>query len=456
MKRDLYKKYFENKKITVMGLGLLGRGIQVSRFLAESGANLTITDLKSENDLKNSVKKLKDFKIKYILGEHRLEDFENRDMIIKSAGVPLDSPFIEKAREKNIPIEMDASLFTKIVREIYHKVKIIGITGTRGKSMTTALIFHILKENKNKLGSNVFLGGNMRNSSTLPIIKKIKPKDIVVLELDSWQCQGFGDNKISPDISVFTSFMKDHLNYYKNDINTYLKDKSFIYKFQKKDDILITNKKTINILNPKPKSKVFILKKETLLKISKLNLKIFGKHNIQNASYAFEVAKNFGLSEKDIFKSLKSFNGLDGRCQFFKIKNKNIVNDNNATTPEATSVAIKSCREKFPKSKIVLIAGGSDKNLDLSPMIREFKNISSLILLSGKGTDKLIKKIKIKYTITHNLKTAIKLSLEKLSKNDVLLFSPGFASFGMFKNEYDRNDQFLKLIKKYDITFNIK
>lgn len=448
MKKDLYKKYFEGKEITVMGLGILGRGIQVSKFLAKSGANLTITDLKSENNLKDSVKKLKDFNIKYILGEHRLKDFEDKDLIIKSAGVPLDSPYIKKAKEKNIPVEMDASLFTKIVREIYPEVKVVGITGTRGKSMTTAIIYHILKENKNKLGSNIFLGGNMRNSSTLPIIEKIKSKDIVVLELDSWQCQGFGDNKISPDISVFTSFMKDHLNYYKNDIGAYFKDKSFIYKFQKKDDILITNKKTFNILDPKPKSKVFILKEETLLKISKLNLKIFGKHNIQNASYAFEVAKNFGLNEKDIFKSLKSFNGLEGRCQLFKIKDKNIINDNNSTTPEATSMAIKSCRDKFPKSKIILIAGGSDKNLDLSPITKELKNVSGLILLSGKGTDKLIEKIKIKYTITDSLETAVKLGLEKLSKNDVLLFSPGFASFGMFKNEYDRNDQFIKLIKR--------
>lgn len=448
MKKDLYKKYFEGKEITVMGLGILGRGIQVSKFLAKSGANLTITDLKSENDLKDSVKKLKDFNIKYILGEHRLKDFEDKDLIIKSAGVPLDSPYIKKAKEKNIPVEMDASLFTKIVREIYPEVKVVGITGTRGKSMTTAIIYHILKENKNKFGSNIFLGGNMRNSSTLPIIEKIKSKDIVVLELDSWQCQGFGDNKISPDISVFTSFMKDHLNYYKNDIGAYFKDKSFIYKFQKKDDILITNKKTFNILDPKPKSKVFILKEETLLKISKLNLKIFGKHNIQNASYAFEVAKNFGLNEKDIFKSLKSFNGLEGRCQLFKIKDKNIINDNNSTTPEATSMAIKSCRDKFPKSKIILIAGGSDKNLDLSPITKELKNVSGLILLSGKGTDKLIEKIKIKYTITDSLETAVKLGLEKLSKNDVLLFSPGFASFGMFKNEYDRNDQFIKLIKR--------
>jgi UDP-N-acetylmuramoylalanine--D-glutamate ligase len=173
MKKGLYQNLFLNKKITVMGLGLLGRGIQVAALLAGSGAKLTVTDLKTADELKTSLNKLKKFKIGYVLGKHDVKDFENVDLVIKSAGVPLDSPFIKHAKERGVPVEMDASLFTKIVKKIYPEVTIVGITGTRGKSMTTALIYHILNDNSQRLGSKVFLGGNMRNKATLPILKEM-------------------------------------------------------------------------------------------------------------------------------------------------------------------------------------------------------------------------------------------------------------------------------------------
>src|SRR5574343_519744 len=144
-----FKNFFKDKKITVMGLGLLGRGLGYTKFLAECGADLIVTDLKTGEQLATSVKALEKFNnIKFILGEHRLEDFRNRDMIIKSAGVPLDSIYIEEARRNKIPIEMDVSLFAKLALE----VMIIGVTGTRGKSMTTALIYEILKQNEKFLG----------------------------------------------------------------------------------------------------------------------------------------------------------------------------------------------------------------------------------------------------------------------------------------------------------------
>jgi UDP-N-acetylmuramoylalanine--D-glutamate ligase len=229
MKTSRYKKYFANRKVTVMGLGILGRGLQVTQFLFKAGANVTVTDMKHKEDLKISLDKLKNYKIKYTLGKHDFKDFENRDMIMKSAGVPLDSPHILHAKKDGAEITMDASLFARIVRSELPNVKIVGITGTRGKSMTTALVYHLLESYKKKLGLNVFLGGNMRMKATLPILDKIQDGDIVVLELDSWQCQGFGDEKISPNISVFTNIMPDHMNYYKNSMTKYLQDKSYIY-----------------------------------------------------------------------------------------------------------------------------------------------------------------------------------------------------------------------------------
>ena len=449
MKKGVYQKIFKDKKITVMGLGLLGRGLQVSAFLAQAGAKLTITDLKTAEELRTSIKKLQKYRVRYVLGKHDLKDFENVDIIIKSAGVPLDSVYIQHAKEKSVPIEMDASLFVKIVKKIYPKVKIVGITGTRGKSMTTALIHHILNENSKILNAKIFLGGNMRNTATLPILNKIKPNDIVVLELDSWQCQGFGDCKISPDISVFTNIMKDHMNYYRGNIDTYLRDKSNIYKFQKKSDILITNTEMLKKFKLKPKSKIIIPTNKTIKSLKNINLNIFGKHNIQNTSLAVEVVSKLGLKQKEITKSLKTFKGLEGRLEIIINNKATFINDNNATTPEATGVGIKAVKEKYKKGKIILIAGGSDKTLDLSPLLKEIKKVHKTILLPGTGTNKLLEKIKTKYILSKNLKEAVGEAVKNINSNDVILFSPGFASFGLFKNEYDRNDQFLNIIKKW-------
>ena len=141
MRDEDIKKLFSGKKITLMGLGLLGRGIGDAEFLASAGAELIVTDLKSETELAPSVAQLKNFpNIIYHLGGHQMEDFENRDMILRAPNAPLDSPFIARARECGVPIEMDASLFAKL-----SGATVVGITGTRGKSTVTHLIYEMAK-----------------------------------------------------------------------------------------------------------------------------------------------------------------------------------------------------------------------------------------------------------------------------------------------------------------------
>ena len=189
--------------------------------------------------------KLKKFpSIKYVLGRHDLADFQNKDMVIKAAGVPLDSPYITEARKNNIKVEMDASLFVSLVGHSVSNinvstwtlnVQVVGITGTRGKSTVTHLIYEILKAS----GRRVFLGGNVRGLATLPLLKKVKPDDIVVMELDSWQLQGFEEAKIKSEHSRFYHFLPDHQNYYKNDMDKYFSDKANIYRWQKKGDWFI-------------------------------------------------------------------------------------------------------------------------------------------------------------------------------------------------------------------------
>lgn len=443
MRKEIFEPSFKNKKITVMGLGVLGRGLQVTKFLAECGANVTVTDLKSREALKSSIQALKKYKIRYVLGKHDLKDFENIDLVIKAAGVPLDSPYIKHAHTKGVPVAMDASLFAKLVENIRPRVTLVGVTGTRGKSMTTAITYHVLKVNKKILGGEVYLGGNMREKATLPLIKKVKPGDFVVLELDSWQLQGFGDEKISPHISVFTNLMNDHVNYYKGNLKRYLSDKENIYKFQTGKDFLITNKNLLKILVTRPKGKILL---PNTSKVKEVPMKILGNHNVQNASYAYETARILGLKNKEICRALKTFKGLEGRLEYLGKKNGvEIINDNNSTTPEATIAGIEAVYEKY--KKIVLICGGSDKGLDLSELTHTIKKFChKTILLKGTGTEHLKNKLNSNFIEVTSLKDALKEAFKVSGKNAVILFSPGFASFGMFENEYDRNDQFLKLV----------
>jgi len=445
MRKEVYEPFFKDKKITVMGLGILGRGLRVTAFLAECGANVTVTDLKSREALKSSINALKKYKINYVLGKHELKDFESVDLVIKAAGVPLDSKFIKHARSKSVPIAMDASLFAKLVQDIEPRITLIGITGTRGKSMTTAIAYHVLKTNEKSLGGKVFLGGNMREKATLPLIKKVRPGDFVVLELDSWQLQGFGNEQISPHISVFTNLMSDHMNYYKGSLKKYLSDKTNIYRFQTPKDFLITNKNLLKTSPHKPKGKVIL---PNITEVQSIPMRILGSHNLQNTSYAYGVARILGLKDNIIRQALKTFPGLEGRLQILgKKRGIEIINDNNSTTPEATIAGIEAVYEKC--KNIVLICGGSDKGLDLSGLANTIKKFCyKTILLKGTGTEYLKNKLDSNFKEVGSLKEALKKAFGFSNKNVVILFSPGFASFGLFANEYERNDEFIRIIKR--------
>lgn len=454
-----YKQYFKGKKITQLGLGLLGRGLGDAIFLAECGADLIVTDLKTEEDLKTSVEKLKQYpNVVLHLGGHNIEDFRNRDFILKGAGVPLDSIYIEEARKNNIPIEMDSSLFCKLLPK---EVVTIGVTGTRGKSTVTHLINHILKG----AGKKTILGGNIRDMATLPFIKDIQLgvqplTSFVVLELDSWQLQGFGDSKISPHVAVFTAFMHDHTNYYQSTAEMsgherYFADKANIYLYQKPDDTLVAGEIISSVIASKPhgEGELVIARRSDVP--TDWKPKIIGEHNISNIACAIEACKALGISDEDIRKGVETFEGVEGRLQFVKeINGVKIYNDNNATTPEATIAGIQASRCQISASifNLILILGGADKSLDLENLIAEINtNVKSVILLPGSGSEKLSansSKLKASVVPVQNLSEAITKAREQAESGDVILFSPAFASFGLFKNEYERNDEFMKIINE--------
>ena len=434
----------------MMGLGILGRGVNVAKFLAECGVELTITDLKTEEQLSSSIKKLKKFpNINYVLGKHNLADFFAKDMVIKSAGVPLDSVYTEEARKNNIPIEMDASLFAKLVKLLTLNVDIIGITGSKGKSTATHLIYDIIQEAFKKTRRKVYFGGNVKGLATLPLLKKIKDGDVVVMELDSWQLQGFGDSKISPNIAVFTTFMADHMNYYKGDMNAYFVDKANIYRYQKENDWLIAGMQAGKFIknNDKDgvKSQVIITDKKNIPKGWKIKLQ--GEHNLDSIALAIEAVRKIGTKDSATKKVIENFKGLPGRLEFVKeVRGVKYYNDTTATMPEAVIVAIEAFKKY--KGKIILIGGGADKNLEYDKYAKVVKNyVKALILFRGLASNKIISALgntKFTVEIADSMKKAMEIAKANAKKGDVVLLSPGAASFGVFKNEFDRGEQFNK------------
>ena len=448
------KDFFAGKKILIMGLGILGRGVNVAKFLAERRAELTITDLKTEEQLASSLKKLKKIpNIKYVLGRHDLADFSDKDMVIKAAGVPLNSPYIAEAIKNKIPVEMDASLFVKLTTTWTLNVQVVGITGARGKSTVTHLIYAILEEAFKKAKQKVYLGGNVRGLASLPLLKKVKDGDVVVMELDSWQLQGFGEAKISPNIAVFTTFLPDHQNYYKNDMERYFSDKANIYRWQKRGDWLIAGSGAAKVIKEKDKNGA----KWKTAKMSKKNIphgwkiKLLGGHNLINIALAVEVARKLGIKEAVIKKTVENFKGLPGRLEFIReTKGVKYYNDTTATTPEAALAALDSLKEY--KGKIILIGGGADKNLEYKEYAQEVKKyIKALILFKGAATDKIISALgKTKFPVesVDSMEKAMEIARANSKKGDIILLSPAAASFGVFKNEFDRGERFNKAVKK--------
>ncbi len=448
--KENWQTYFSGKKITLMGLGLLGRGINVAKFLLENGAQLTITDLKPKERLLSSLAELAVYEkqITYVLGEHRLEDFRNCDLVIKTAGVPLESPLIEEAHKYGVPVEMDASLFAKLAPD---GVTIVGITGTRGKSTTTHLIHYILE----KSGKRVFLGGNVRGLATLPLLPGVKSGDMVVLELDSWQLQGFGEAKISPHIAVFTNLLSDHMNYYKGDVQKYFADKANIFLWQKEGDFLIAGEaigqKIEKDYGGKFKGKLIMTGISSLP--TGWKLLIPGEHNRLNAAFAFAATSVLGLPDEEIKKAMESFPGVEGRLQLVGEKNGfKLYNDNNATTADATVAGLSAVASG---RNVVLIVGGADKGLDMSNLVSSIgEHCKAVVLLSGTGTEKIKDEIKaipgIKVEEKERLEECFAAAISLAKKGDVVLFSPAFASFSpYFQNEYERNDLFMKEVKQW-------
>ncbi|MEX1052342.1 MAG: UDP-N-acetylmuramoyl-L-alanine--D-glutamate ligase [Patescibacteria group bacterium] len=432
---------FKNKNVLVVGLGLQGGGIGIAKFFSELGSLVKVTDLKSKDELQDSIEQLKVYDISYTLGEHKQEDFLKSDIIFKGPSVPWDLPELLEAEKKGVPIEMEAAFTAS-----HLKAKLIGVTGTRGKTTTTEMIYSLLK----LTGKKVFKAGNISGVSTINILKDAKEEDIVLFELSSWSLSGFHKKKISPNISVFTNFYPDHLNYYKN-LEDYFYDKKAIYLHQNQDDISFINSSLKDRIDDKEvNSKIIYFDKSNFeFKLDYLK----GEHNKENAAAAVLVAGEFGIIDSQIEPVLKEFKPERYRQEVVrKIDAVTIVNDSTSTTPTSTIKAIESFKDK----PIILILGGHSKNLPVDQLTSKLEDVSYIVLIKGSLTDEIFHELNLKYKnkiseVFSDLDSAISFSFSKakeLNEECYLILSPGATSFAMFKNEFDMGVKFNEYVAK--------
>lgn len=422
---------FRGMKITIMGLGLLGRGVGDARYLASCGADLIITDLQVSQALQPSLRALAEYPhITFALGGHRFADFRGRDLIVKAAGVADDSLYLAEARAQGIPVRMSADLFAEI-----SGMQIIGVTGTRGKTTTTYMLRAILEA----AGVRSILGGNIPGISTLALLQEAHTANVAVLELDSWQLQGFGAAGMSPSIAVFTTFFSDHQAYYKRDMRRYLRDKANIFLNQSENDALVIGRQALPTLvaeYPDVAERAVIASVED---IAGWTVRIPGEHNRYNAACARAAARAFGIDDAIIRSVIENFAGVPGRLELVRESNGiRVYNDTTAVIPEATCAGL----EALAPAPIVLIMGGSDKGSDTATLVASVKrHAKQVILLPGSGSDAIANQIP-NVMRCQSLQEAIMLALQCAVFGDVILFSPAFSSRGTFANVFDRGARF--------------
>ncbi len=428
-------KNFTGKKVLIMGLGLLGGGVGAARFFVEQDAAVTVTDLRPESQLRPSLEKLSGLPIRFVLGKHRQEDIVSADLVLRNPAVPSDSPYLTLARKRGIPVEMEAALFVKLVG----RRDVIGVTGTRGKTTTTMMIADIFRMS----GRNVAVGGNVSGVSTLSLLPSITTETVVVLELSSWQLQGFDEAHISPDYAVITNIFPDHLNRYRS-MEAYVEDKRAIFRYQDQHGHLFVN--SDNEYTPLFVSEAHGAVHRFSAQDCPVELSLVGDHNRANAAAASAVARVLDVPESATNAALASFDGVPYRMQEIAVVDDvSYVNDTTSTMPEATMAALASI-----SSPIILIAGGADKGLaygNLGDLID--RRVKYVVLLEGSGTGKLESAIKRREKIlgkVSSMKEAVSLAREHVESGDVVLLSPAFASFGLFQHEFERGDQFNRAV----------
>jgi len=452
---------FKDKKVLIFGLGLNDGGLGMAEFFLKQGSRVTITDGKTKEELEKTLLHLKPYEdqIVYHLGGHIKEDFLENDIIVRNPAIKPDNEWLKIAIDNGKQIEMEMSLFHRLA-----PCKIIGITGTRGKSTTTTLVYEFLKKH---FGEIVMLGGNI-GKSAIRELPSLNENNIAVLELSSFQLDTMGKNHLSSPIAVTTNMYIDHQNWHSG-MQDYIDAKKSIFKYQNESGILVTNvdNEITKTFKEEAKGKVisfslidntadYFMDKNSLtvyengqLLVTIHDLILDGEHNLYNILGAIATARTQGVNTNEIQEVLSSFKGVSGREEFIKeLNGVKYYNDTTATSAEAMIAMFDRFGSKY-KGKIVMIAGGVDKGLEYGAVTQMMKeNLKALVLLEGTASEKMAEQssdVEV-YKYYNNLEAAVLKAQSLATTGDMIILCPGGASFNMFANEFDRGDQFVNLV----------
>jgi len=444
-----FSQDYRDKKVLVFGLGLQGGGVAVANTFARAGAQVRVSDQKTVAELQTSLSQLES-SIEIAVGGHQESDIDWADCIIKNPGVPEEHPHIIKALTAHKPVLGEMALALTYIRD-----RSIAITGTRGKTTTTTLIAHLLTA----AGLPIILAGNIPGKPLLAQLETAPDDAWFVIETSSFQIESLRITHISAHIAVITTLYPDHLNRYSTWEN-YARAKTDLFTYQKAGDISVFQadrdwSPTITQALRQDVTALPVTKQDVTKMKNRFQTPLQGEHNWENIAIAVKVAEVFAIAEPILQQAIQNFSGVSYRQENRgTIQGLTFINDTTSTTPTALEVAL----DTFKNEKFVLIAGGATKKLPLSETFLQKLTQTPLhtVLLTGSGAQELEQAtqqlgLSWEHQTVDSLNKAFQMAIQTAKQlgATTILLSPGFASFEMFTNEFDRGDQFNALVETY-------
>lgn len=457
-KLEEFNKFLDSKKVAIIGMGV--SNLPLLDYFYDKNAKVTVFDKNTPSD--EIMEKINKYRYEVEIGEYNLSRLNGFDIVFRSPSVLPTREELVTAANKGAIITSEIEMVLKLA-----PCKIIGVTGTEGKTTTTSIIYEILKSS----GKNCFLGGNI-GKPIFTEIKNMKPEDIVVLELSSFQLMGM---EVSPDISVVTNMYPDHLNIHSS-YEEYQQAKKNIFLHQNENGVVILNydneitrkfanevKSNLVYFSSLQKLKngyVYDRKDETIKRyangkseniLKKQEIKLRGIHNYENICAAL-AATALIVDEKSQIKAIKEFNGVEHRLEFVReLNGVKYYNDSIGTSPASTIAGLNAFDEN-----IILLAGGSDKGLDYTEIGETIAKKVRVLLLTGPTAEKIENATKLAMNkagketveIIHckDLQEAVSTANEKAKSGEIVLMSPASASFDAFKNFIERGIKFKEFV----------
>lgn len=448
------------KRATVMGLGRFGGGAGVTRWLVDRGADVLLTDLEKETDLAQPLEAIADLtrsgRVSLRLGEHNVSDFTDTDLVIANPAVPRpwDNRFLRAAQAASVPVTTEIRL---LVERLPERRSIVAITGTVGKSTTSAMVHHALKST----GREVYFGGNI-GGSLLADLPRISRESLVVLEVSSamlyWLSSdvGFaGAAGWSPGIAVCTNIAANHIDWH-GEFTHYQQSKLQLLRDQRETDAAVLNESLASWAATGPAARRTMLVREADgADIPPLSIP--GRHNRMNAAVAVAAAQQMGIDRPAAARAIAQFPGLPHRLEHvgaFPLPaggTFRAFNDSKCTTPEAAILALEAMDSDpaLGSTRTRLICGGYDKKVDLSAMARAAARCAAVYTIgtTGPALAASIQAASGRARFTETLERAVAAALNDVRPGDVILLSPGCASWDQFTNYEERGADFARYIR---------